>query len=96
MLRKKNKKKLTGTVDDYPLVHITCFDWVSNSEWMSVPKGKRLEPSKCHSVGKIFNKTKTKIQIFGSWSADEDGLEIGTIETIPRSWVIEIKEIIFE
>ena len=87
------KKKLKGTIDDYPLVHIICYDWVSNSEWMSVSKGKRLEPSKCHSVGKIFNKTKTKIQTFSSWSFEDNELEIGTIETIPRSWVIEIKEI---
>ena len=87
------KKKLKGTIDDYPLVHIICYDWVSNSEWMSVPKGKRIEPSNCHSVGKIFNKTKTKIQTFSSWSFEDNELEIGTIETIPRSWVIEIKEI---
>ena len=87
------KKKIKGTIDDYPLVHITCFDWVSNSEWMSVTRGKRLEPSKCHSVGKLFNKTRTKIQTFSSWSYEEGELEIGTIETIPKAWVIDIKEI---
>jgi hypothetical protein len=93
MLRKKARKKLTGTINDYPLVHITCHDWISDSSWMSVAKGKKLEPSVCNSVGRLFNKTKTKIQTFGSWSHDEDGLEIGTIETIPRSWIIKIKEI---
>ena len=87
------KKKIKGTLDDYPLVHITCHDWISNSEWMSVAKGKKLEPSKCNAVGRLFNKTKTKIQLFGSWSKDEDGLEIGTIETIPRSWVVEVREL---
>jgi hypothetical protein len=90
------KKKIKGTIDDFPLVHITCHDWVTHSEWMSVAKGKKLEPSKCNAVGRLFNKTKTKIQLFGSWSKDEDGLEIGTIETIPRSWVIEITEIVVE
>jgi hypothetical protein len=90
------KKKIKGTIDDFPLVHITCYDWVTHSEWMSVTKGKKLEPSKCNSVGRLLNKTKTKIQLFGSWSKDEDGLEIGTIETIPRSWVIEITEILVE
>ena len=96
MRRKKGTKILKGkTIDDYPLVHITCHDWISHSEWMSITKGKRLEPSKCNSVGKIFNKTKTKIQTFSSWSYDEDGLEIGTIETIPRSWIITIREIKF-
>lgn len=85
------KKKLIGTIDDYPLVHIICRDWISNSEWMSIPKAKKLEPAKCNSVGRLLNKTKTKIQLFGSWSEDEDGIEIGTVETIPFSWVVEVK-----
>ena len=85
------KKKLTGTVDDYPLVHIICRDWISASEWMSISKGKKLEPAKCNAVGRLFNKTKDKIQTFGAWSEDEDGIEIGSIETIPYSWVIEVK-----
>ena len=85
------KKKLIGTIDDYPLVHIICRDWISNSQWMSIPKAKKLEPAKCNSVGRLLNKTKTKIQLFGSWSEDEDGIEIGTVETIPFSWVVEVK-----
>ena len=90
----RKKKKLTGTIDDYKMVHVITHDWVSNSEWMSIPKAKKLEPAKCHSIGRLFNKTKTKIQLFGSWSIDEDGsIEIGTVETIPSSWVIEIKDL---
>nr|BAR32383.1 hypothetical protein [uncultured Mediterranean phage uvMED] len=90
----RKKKKLTGTIDDYKMVHVITHDWVSNSEWMSIPKAKKLEPAKCHSIGRLFNKTKTKIQLFGSWSIDEDGsIEIGTVETIPNSWVIEIKDL---
>ena len=58
---------------------------------MSIPKAKKLEPAKCNSVGRLLNKTKTKIQLFGSWSEDEDGIEIGTVETIPFSWVVEVK-----
>lgn len=89
-----SKKKLKGTIDDYPLVQLTIFDWVSNSEWMSFTKAKKLEPSQCFAVGRIFNKTKTKIQLFSSWSYDEDGvIEIGTIETVPRSWVQQINEL---
>jgi hypothetical protein len=54
------------------------------------PKQKKLEPAKCHSIGRLFNKTKTKIQLFGSWSIDEDGsIEIGTVETIPNSWLLK-------
>ncbi len=90
----RKKKKLTGTINDYKMVHVITHDWISNSEWMSISKAKKLEPAKCHSIGRLFNKTKTKIQLFGSWSIDEDGsIEIGTVETIPNSWVIEIKDL---
>lgn len=86
------KKKLKGTIDDYPLVEVTTHDWVSSSEWMSIDKARKLKPAICHSVGRQFNKTKTQIQLFGSWSYDEDGkIEIGTVETIPKSWMITIK-----
>tara|TARA_E500000305_G_scaffold74871_2_gene60659 strand:- start:91 stop:390 length:300 start_codon:yes stop_codon:yes gene_type:complete len=88
------KKKLDGTIEDYPLVEVSTHDWVSNSEWVSINKARKLEPAKCYSVGRIFNQSKTKIQLFGSWSYDEDGsLEVGTIETIPKSWTITIKQI---
>jgi hypothetical protein len=58
---------------------------------MSVSRGKKLEPAKCNAVGRLFNKTKNKIQTFSSWSEDEDGIEIGSIETITNSWVVEVK-----
>nr|BAR34715.1 hypothetical protein [uncultured Mediterranean phage uvMED] len=88
------KKKLNGTIEDYPLVEVATHDWVSNSEWVPINKARKFEPAKCYSVGRLFHKTKTKIQLFGSWSYDEDGsLEVGTIETIPKSWTITIKQI---
>lgn len=91
--RKKGKIKLTGTIDDYPLVEVSTHDWVSNSEWVSIDKARKFEPAKCYSVGRQFNKkNKTKIQLFSSWSYDDDGkIEIGTVETIPKSWTITIK-----
>ena len=45
------KKKLTGTIDDYPLVKLTTLDWVSHSEWMHIDKARRLKPDKCFAVG---------------------------------------------
>lgn len=89
--RVSTRKKITGSLNEYPLVHITCHDWISNSEWMSTEKAKRLEPAKCNSVGRLLTKNKIKIQTFSSWSIDEEGMEIGTVETIPMSWVIDIK-----
>jgi len=42
------KKKLTGTIDDYPLVKVTTLDWVSHSEWMHIDKARKLKPAECH------------------------------------------------
>ena len=88
------KKKLTGTIDDYPLVKVSTLDWVSHSEWMHIDKAARLKPDKCFAVGYLLTKNRSKVQTFSSYSYDEDGtLSVGTIETIPGSWVLEIKEI---
>jgi len=87
-------KKLTGTIDDYPLVKVITLDWVSNSEWMHIDKARKLKPVECHSVGHLLTKTRSKVQIFGSYSYDEDGtIEVGTIETMPGSWVLDVKKI---
>ena len=91
--KKKGKIKLTGTINDYPRVIVTSHDWISHSEWVSINKAKQYEPSKCFAIGHQFNKTRTKIQLFSTYSQDEDGLEVGSVETIPRSWTITIKRI---
>ena len=55
---------------------------------------QKLKPFKCHSVGHLLTHTRAKVQIFGSYSYDEDGtIEVGTIETMPGSWVLEVKKI---
>ena len=88
------RKKLTGTIDDYPLVNVTTLDWVSHSEWMHIDKARKLKPAECHSVGYLLTETRSKVQLFGSYSYDEDGtIEVGTIETMPGSWVLEVKEL---
>ena len=88
------KKKLTGTIDDYPLVKITTLDWVSHSEWMHIDKARRLKPDKCFAVGHLLTETRATVQVFGSYSYDEDGsISVGTIETNPGSWVLEVKKI---
>ena len=90
----KKKIKLKGTIDDYPLVKVSTLDWVSNSEWMHIDKAARLEPDKCFAVGYLLTKSRSKVQTFSSYSYDDDGkLSIGTIETIPGSWVLEVQKI---
>ena len=73
--KKKGKIKLTGTINDYPLVCVTSHDWISHSEWVSINKAKQYEPSKCFAIGHQFNKRRTKIQLFSTWSQDEYGLD---------------------
>ena len=88
------KKKITGTIDDYPLVKVTTLDWVSHPEWMHIDKARKLKPAKCHSVGYLLTENRSQVQVFGSYSYDEDGaIEVGTIETIPGSWVLEIEKL---
>jgi hypothetical protein len=88
------RKKLTGTIDDYPLVKVTTLDWVSHSEWMHINKARKLQPDKCFAVGHLLTQTRATVQVFGSYSYDEDGsITVGTIETIPGSWVLEVKKI---
>jgi len=88
------RKKLTGTIDDYPLVNVTTLDWVSHSEWMHIDKARKLKPAECHSVGYLLTENRSQVQVFGSYSYDEDGtIEVGTIETMPGSWVLEVKEL---
>ena len=79
------KKKLKGTIDDYPLVHIICRDWISSSEWVSVSRGKKLEPAKCNAVGRLFNKTKNKIQTFSCLLYTSPSPRDGLLSRMPSS-----------
>ena len=45
------KKKITGTINDYPLVTIKWRDCLSDNNWMSIKKATRIEPAICHSIG---------------------------------------------
>jgi len=90
------KKKLTGTIDDYPLVQVRWFDCLASNEWMSIPKAIRLKPAVCYSLGYKLIQTREKITIFADYSQDEDGLEVGNLNTIPAAWVQEVMEITFK
>ena len=91
MLRKKARKKLTGTIHDYKFVKVKWFDTLATNEWMSIGKATRLQPAVCYSYGFKLKQTREKITIFADYSEDEDGLEVGNLNTIPTSWVQEIK-----
>ena len=90
------KKKLTGTIDDYPLVQVRWVDTLASNEWMSIPKAIRLKPAICYSLGYKLIQTREKITIFADYSQDEDGLEVGNLNTIPAAWVQDETEITFK
>ena len=91
------KKKLTGTIDDYPFVEVKWLDCIANNEWMPISKAIRLKPAVCYSKGYQLLRTRKKITIFADYSVDEDGtLEVGNLNTIPRAWVQEVTEIVFK
>ena len=90
------KKKLTGTIDDYPLVQVSWVDTLASNEWMSIPKAIRLKPAVCYSLGYKLIQTREKITIFADYSQDEDGLEVGNLNTIPAAWVQDVTEITFK
>ena len=92
------KKKLTGTIDDYPLVIIKWFDCLATNEWMSTTKARRLEPAICYSIGYKLIETKDKTTIFADYSEDleEEGIEVGNLNTIPAAWIQDITEIVIK
>ena len=96
MLKKKTKNKLTGTIDDYPLVQVKWFDTFADNSWMSIRKATRLKPAIAYSVGYKLIQTREKITIFADYSQGEDGLEVGNLNTIPAAWLQDVTEISFQ
>ena len=93
----RKKKKLTGTIDDYPFVEVKWLDCLASNEWMSISKAIRIKPAICYSKGYQLLKTREKITIFADYSIDDDGtIEVGNLNTIPGAWVQEVTEIVIK
>ena len=93
----KKKQKLSGNINDYPLVEVKWFDAVSDSSWLSIDKAVAAKPAIPRSLGYKLIQTRKKITIFTDYIIDdEDGsLTVGNVTTIPAAWVQEVTEIIF-
>ena len=46
-----NRKKLSGTINDYQPIFIKCSDWLNTSEWLPVNKAQKIEPARCFTIG---------------------------------------------
>ena len=96
--KNKKKEKLTGTIEDYPLVEVKWNDATGESGWMDINKAKLSKPARPVSLGYLLEKTKEKLIIFTDYIVDdEDGtLTVGNVSTIPAAWVQDVTEIEFK
>ena len=95
---KNNKqKKLSGTIEDYPLVEVKWYDATGDAGWHDINKAMLSKPARPVSLGYKLFQTKDKIIIFTDYIvADEDGtLTVGNVSTIPAAWVQDVTEIEF-
>ena len=96
----KNKKqqKLTGTINDYPLVEVKWNDATGDAGWHDINKAMLSKPARPVSLGYKLLQNKEKLIIFTDYIVDdEDGtLTVGNVTTIPAAWVQDVTEIYFK
>ena len=96
--KNKKQKKLSGTIEDYPLVEVKWHDATGDAGWHDINKAMLSKPARPVSLGyKLFH-TKEKIIIFTDYIVDdEDGsLTVGNVTTIPAAWIQDVTEITFK
>ena len=96
--KNKKQKKLTGTIDDYPLVEVKWYDATGDSGWQDINKEMLSKPARPVSLGYKLLQNRDKIIIFSDYIVDEeDGtLTIGNVTTIPAAWIQDVSEITFK
>ena len=96
--KNKKQKKLTGTIDDYPLVEVKWYDATGDSGWQDINKAMLSKPASPVSLGYKLLQNRDKIIIFSDYIVDEeDGtLTIGNVTTIPAAWIQDVSEITFK
>ena len=67
----KKKQKLSGTINDYPLVEVKWFDAVSDSSWLSIDKAVAAKPAIPRSLGYKLIQTREKITLFTDYIIDD-------------------------
>ena len=96
--KSKKKQKLTGTIEDYPLVEVKWNDATGEAGWMDINKAKISKPARPVSLGYKLLQNTEKLIIFTDYIVDdEDGtLTVGNVTTIPAAWVQDVTEIEFK
>ena len=96
--KSKKKQKLTGTIEDYPLVEVKWNDATGEAGWMDINKAKISKPARPVSLGYKLLQNREKLIIFTDYIVDdEDGtLTVGNVTTIPAAWVQYVTEIYFK
>ena len=96
--KSKKKQKLTGTIEDYPLVEVKWNDATGEAGWMDINKAKISKPARPVSLGYKLLQNREKLIIFTDYIVDdEDGtLTVGNVTTIHAAWVQDVTEIYFK
>ena len=96
--KSKKKQKLTGTIEDYPLVEVKWNDATGEAGWMDINKAKISKPARPVSLGYKLLQNREKLIIFTDYIVDdEDGtLTVGNVTTIPAAWIQDVTEITFK
>ena len=96
--RNKKQKKLSGTIEDYPLVEVKWHDATGDAGWHDINKAILSKPARPVSLGYKLLQNRDKIIIFTDYIVDdEDGtLTVGNVSTIPAAWVQDVIEIEFK
>ena len=96
--KSKKKQKLTGTIEDSPLVEVKWNDATGEAGWMDINKAKISKPARPVSLGYKLLQNREKLIIFTDYIVDdEDGtLTVGNVTTIPAAWVQDVTEIYFK
>lgn len=72
-------------------VIVKWLDAVSHDPWEEIPDAKQIEPHVIQSLGWLVEEDERKVVIAGSWDIEREG--VASIWSIPKNWLIELKEI---
>lgn len=70
---------------------VTWFDAVSQDEWTDIEEAKKLEPHVITTLGWLVFEDEKRLVV--SCSHDKEREAVASSWAIPKSWVVEIKEI---
>ena len=75
-------------------VMVTWFDAVSQDEWAEIQDAKGLELHTIQTLGWLISEDDRKIVMAASWDVEREG--VASTWAIPKTWLVDIREINIE